>query len=116
MAKLSQQVLLGEKGHKTGSSKSKNCPVKFSITFSRQYNQIVNIVKRHLPMLSVETSLHHVLNAGVRFMSRRAPTLANMVFPSVFISATALMRHGLPQQFFYGVDNETVLHAVLHKS
>lgn len=64
----------------------KNKSIAFSTTFSNEYKQIVKIVKKHLPLLNSDPDLNKILTPGVRFVSKRAPTIGNLVSPSFFSS------------------------------
>lgn len=88
VAHLNRQNLLVEHTHNTRQTTQTNS-LTFSTTYSRQFNNIVNIVKKHLPILSVENSLREVLDEGIRFVSRRAPTIANKVSPSMYRSVSS---------------------------
>lgn len=68
------------------STKLGEASLTFSTDFSLQYNQIVALVKFHLPLLYVDDNLQKVLANGVRFISRRAPNLGSLVSPSYFSS------------------------------
>lgn len=58
--------------------------IHFVTTYSRQYNQIVAIVKKCLPILYVDKTLYDILQQGYSFSSRRAPTLGSILSPSLF--------------------------------
>lgn len=87
VTRLSRQDLLKDK-KSPSKGKVKISPLLFSPLSAINTDQSLSIIKRHLPMLLVEDSLKHTLREGVRFVSRRAPTLANVVSPSMFTSAT----------------------------
>lgn len=90
--------LLEEKRNRNRKSKP---TITFSTTFSLQYDQVVKIIKKHLPLLSVEKNMWEVLDKGVRFVSRRAPTLGNIISPSMFNSPSPLQTEWLKSVGFY---------------
>lgn len=63
-----------------------NGPATFVTTFSKEYKQVVDIIKRNLPILYSGTGLHKVLGVGCHFSSRRAPTLDSLLSLSLFTS------------------------------
>lgn len=60
--------------------------VVFTTTFSLQYNQVVRIVKRYLPILSADERMKSILDTPVKFVAKKALTLGSMVSPSLFRS------------------------------
>lgn len=78
---LDRSILLKDKVW-NGKDKSNAMPM-FITTFSPQYPEIKRIVKRHLPVLHGDESLHKILSDGWKFVTRHAPTLGNLFPPSV---------------------------------
>lgn len=64
----------------------KSSPITFTTGFIVQYWQVVSIVKKHLPLLYSDENVRSILGDGVRFVSKRAPTLGNLVSPTYFSS------------------------------
>ena len=58
----------------------------FSTTFSSEFNQIKSIVNKNLPMLYGDPAYQHILERGVKTVSRRAPSLGSRLSPSLFSS------------------------------
>lgn len=92
------------------SKKVNDTPITFSTTHSLQFRQIVRIIKKHLHLLAVEDNMQEVLNSGMRFIYRKASTVANLISPSLFTCNTS-MPVFLPKVFTAAVINN-VLHAI----
>lgn len=78
---INREKLLTDKIH---NSRIRESTVTFSATYSLQYSQITQSIKKYLPILSAEESLHKTLKNLVCFVSRRAPTIGDRVSPSMF--------------------------------
>lgn len=65
-----------------------NSPVTFSTTYSLQFRQISDIVKNHLSVLHSDPAFSTVLNDGVRYVSKKAPTLPNLVYSSLMVTSS----------------------------
>lgn len=78
-----------------------NPVVTFSTVYIRQFDQIKCIVHKHLTLLSAVDSLHDVLQNGVHFVSRRAPTIRDRVSPSIFVSKSPSNYNCLTLKGFY---------------
>lgn len=59
-------------------------PTVFSTTYIRQYNLIVDIIKKHMPILLADEKMGEVLCTPVQYVAKRASTIVNRVSPSVF--------------------------------
>lgn len=90
------RMTLLDSSHKSSKNKSgrralrdtnKN-PVTFSTIYSPQYRKITNIIKKHLPLLRGNRKMCTILDTGIRYVSRRAPTLGSIISPSLFTVET----------------------------
>lgn len=61
----------------------------FSTPFSKQYYDVVQIIKRYLPLLNGDETFKNIL--PVKFVAKHAQTLGNAVSPSLFTSGS---KHG----------------------
>lgn len=73
---------MGQPPQKTG------LPVQlvFSTNYSSQFQNIKNIISKHLPALHSNDSYKAILERGVRYVARRAQTTGNMISPSMYTS------------------------------
>lgn len=62
--------------------------VTFTTPYSRQYNQIVSIARKHLPILSIHDHILNTVETGVRLALTKAPTLGSILSPSLFSSVS----------------------------
>lgn len=60
----------------------KKDPLTFVTTFIKEYQQIMNMMGKYLPILYQDLVLEHILYDGVRFVARNAKSLGNTVSPS----------------------------------
>lgn len=82
---IDRQNLLKEKNKSTGSA-DVIPPVTFTTTFSPVYKQVTGIIKKYLPILNNNSNLQEILKNGVRFVSKKAPTLGDKISPSLFLT------------------------------
>lgn len=83
VANIPQSDLLKEENI-LPSGETKRAPIAFSTPYSAQFKQITKIIKRHLPLLATDDKMQEVLDNGVPIISRLAPTIANLISPSLF--------------------------------
>uniref|UniRef100_A0A803JQE7 Reverse transcriptase domain-containing protein n=1 Tax=Xenopus tropicalis TaxID=8364 RepID=A0A803JQE7_XENTR len=65
-----------------------NVPI-FITTYSRQFYEIKNVIQKFLPVLYNDSQLASVLKNGCKFVTRRAPTLGNVLSPTILKSKSA---------------------------
>lgn len=58
----------------------------FSTPYSPQFNQIKQIVSKYLPILKLDEDMVDILTEPIKYVARRAQTIGNSVFPSVFLT------------------------------
>ena len=63
----------------------------FSTPYSSEFNGIKSIVNKYLPILYGDTTYQHILEKGIKTVSRRAPTLGSKLSPSLFQSHNTSM-------------------------
>ncbi|OCT72560.1 hypothetical protein XELAEV_18035541mg [Xenopus laevis] len=80
--RIDRMTLLNDR-KKTKNNDKKDDKPMFITSFSRQYHKIKTIVRKNLPILFNDESLHNILKDGCKFVTRRAPTLVNLLAPSV---------------------------------
>lgn len=95
---ISHPELLKDKPCRTYKS---DPPVTFSTMFSLQYKQIVGIIKKHLPLLSAESSMQKIMDKGVSFISRRAPTIGGKDLSSLFFKESTNKDTWLSAKVYY---------------
>lgn len=61
-------------------------PVVFSTQYNPHWKKVTNIIKKHLPMLNHDENFSSILLPGVKYVSRKAPTLGTNLLPSLFSS------------------------------
>lgn len=75
--------------------------ITFCITYSSQFQQVVRIVKRHLPLLCTHDQPHNIMGSGVRFINKKAQTLGTMLSPSLYINPTGNSQTWLTTKGFF---------------
>lgn len=70
--------------HDLTRSQNSSGNVFFSPTFSPQYGEMAQIVKKYLPLLHVDDTLPQILREPVKCVAKQAKTIGNMVSPSLF--------------------------------
>lgn len=60
--------------------------ITFSTIYSPQFPSIVAIIKKHLPLLSIDDTIRKIIPNGIQYVSSRAPTLGTILSPSLFLS------------------------------
>ncbi|XP_068098888.1 uncharacterized protein [Hyperolius riggenbachi] len=70
-------------GRRTGQRRN----LTFTTPYSLEYNKVVSIVKKYLPVLHADPRLRKILEGGCAFSARPAPTLRTRLSPSLFSSS-----------------------------
>lgn len=81
---IPRENLLTHKSSRFKTSEPNQPSITFSTQYSPQFPAICNIIKRYLPMLTSNDNLRATVDQGVRFVSRKAPTLGSTLSPSLF--------------------------------
>lgn len=61
-------------------------PLIFSTSFSTEFKDICALINKHIPMLMYDPSLENFFKAGFRCVAKRAPTLAQDLSTSLYVS------------------------------
>lgn len=56
--------------HKTKKGDQTQSSITFSTVYSPQFNQVVDVIKKHLPLLTVEDDMQNILGLGLRFVAK----------------------------------------------
>lgn len=76
-------------------------PLIFITQYSPYYNESVNIVKKYLPFLNTYENLWKILQFGVKFFSRRSPTLGSKFSLILFTSQSYKLKTWLNTKGFF---------------
>ncbi|CAJ0965350.1 unnamed protein product [Ranitomeya imitator] len=60
--------------------------ITFTTTYSPQFKEITDIIRKRIPMLSQDKKLNQILSKPVRYIAKKAPSLNNILSPSLFVS------------------------------
>ncbi|CAJ0963763.1 unnamed protein product [Ranitomeya imitator] len=60
--------------------------IPFTTTYSPQFKEITDIIRKRIPMLSQDKKLNQILSKPVRYIAKKAPSLNNILSPSLFLS------------------------------
>lgn len=67
------------------TSNPRKTTITFSATYSPQFSQITSIIKKHLPVLSGDSTVQKIISTGIHYVSTRAPTLGTILSPACSI-------------------------------
>lgn len=70
--KTRDQLMHGINKHKK-VDQSSSAPIAFATTYSPQYNNIVKIIKKHLPILRMDDKLDNILAKSIQYVAEKAP-------------------------------------------
>lgn len=102
MASVDRSRLISGSRCNIGShSNSTDRSITFCTTYSSQFLQIVRIIKHYLLLLCTHDQLHDIMGSGVRFISKKAPTLGTMISPSLYINLTGTSQTWLTMKGFF---------------
>ncbi|XP_053568734.1 usherin [Bombina bombina] len=60
----------------------------FITMYSKEYNDICQIIKKSLPILSVDETMDKIIEGGCKYVTRKLRTLANILSPSMLPTST----------------------------
>lgn len=101
VANIPRETLLKKKPKNKGVTNNKLTPITFSTTYSPFFKQVVSIKKHRLPILTSYDTTANLLDGGIRFVPRKAPTIDNIHSPSLFQENTIQDSNWLCVKGFY---------------
>ncbi|OCT87659.1 hypothetical protein XELAEV_18021356mg [Xenopus laevis] len=83
-----KELLRSRKRGRRMERETKKEQLTLSMQYSAQFNRIKNIVNKFLPVLQVDRDYKQILDAGIRVVARRAPTIGSVLAPSLYQKET----------------------------
>lgn len=77
---VSQEKLLFN--HRGNKNTGHPLPFIFSTPFSKHFHEVKKIINKHPPVLTFDETLAHILEGGVKVVSRRSQMLGEILSPT----------------------------------
>lgn len=114
IVQTSRQELLLFK-NKQKSKELGHSPIVFSTLYSPQSSEITNIIRKYLPILSADEKMVDVLATPIKYVAKRACTIANIGSPGACQKQMLMLPRDYLLWFSTGVSTQSARPITMHR-